>query len=75
MREARGWTDFGITLIGVVGFLGLLAAARLASSDESQLGSIAFIWFFGFAGLKFALPWILSRRRKARRQKLRSALG
>jgi hypothetical protein len=74
MREARGWVDFGVTLIGVGGSLGFLAAARLSPSDESQLGTISVLWLVGFACLKFVLPSVLSKRTKPRRQKLRSAV-
>lgn len=49
--------DVAVTLLGVVGFLGFLAAARMSGPDASLFDVLAFGWFFFFGAIKLCKPW------------------
>lgn len=54
--------DLAVTVIGVMGFLGFLAAARLDDAHASMLDVMAFIWFAILGTVKLCLPRMLFRR-------------
>ena len=78
-RRARARTaamaDFAVTVLGVAGFLGFLLAGRMDDANASPFDVFAFVWFFAFGGIKFCLPWLLSKRSAARRDLGRRAAG
>ncbi len=51
--------DSAVTMLGVVGFLGLLAAARLSDANAPPFDVFALVWFFIFGAIKLFLPWLL----------------
>lgn len=76
-KRARSRTtslfDMTITVLGVVGFLGFLVAARRDDANASPFDAMAYAWFFAFLVLKMCLPWFRSRRETSTRK--RDALG
>src|SRR6202008_126165 len=52
--------DLAVTLLGVVGFLGFLAAARMSNSFPFDVA--AMVWFATFGAIKVALPLLLEKR-------------
>ena len=52
--------DLAVTLLGVVGFLGFLAAARMNSSFPFDVA--AMVWFAAFGAIKVGLPLLLEKR-------------
>lgn len=70
-RKARVRTaamaDFAVTVLGVAGFIGFLLAGRMDDANASPFDVFAFVWFFTFGGIKFCLPWLLSRRAAGKR--------
>ena len=52
--------DLTVTLLGVVGFLGFLAAARMNESFPFDVA--AMVWFATFGAIKVGLPLLLERR-------------
>jgi hypothetical protein len=52
--------DLAVTLLGVVGFLGFLAAARL--NDGFPFDVAAMVWFATFGAIKVGLPLLLEKR-------------
>ena len=54
--------DSAVTVLGVVGFLGFLVAARRDNANASPFDAVAYAWFFAFLVLKMCLPWFRSRR-------------
>jgi hypothetical protein len=71
-KRARSGTalfmDSVVTVLGVAGFLGFLAAARMDDANASPFDAMAYAWFFGFLVLKMCLPWFRSRRAPSRRE-------
>jgi hypothetical protein len=63
--------DMAVTVLGVVGFLGFLVAARMESANSSPYDYMAYAWFFAFGVIKFCLPWMLSKRDATRRGRAR----
>jgi hypothetical protein len=65
-KRARSRTaltaDLTVTVLGVVGFLGFLVAARMDDANSSPFDAMAYIWFFAFGGIKFCLPRFRSKR-------------
>jgi len=70
-RRARERTaavaDFVVTVLGVAGLLGFLLVGRMDNANASPFDVFAFVWFFTFGGIKFFLPWLLSKRAAAKR--------
>jgi hypothetical protein len=68
-----------VTVLGVAGFLGFLLVGRMDDAKASPFDVFAFVWFFTFSGIKFCLPWLLSKRAAAKRssepRSVGSALG
>jgi hypothetical protein len=61
--------DVGVTLLGIVGFLGFLAAARMNEADGAPFDTLALVWFAVFGAIKIGLPRLLANRdRSARRR-------
>ena len=61
--------DVGVTLLGIVGFLGFLAAARMNEADGAPFDTLALVWFAVFGAIKIDLPRLLANRdRSARRR-------
>ncbi|SKA11503.1 hypothetical protein SAMN02745126_03623 [Enhydrobacter aerosaccus] len=54
----------GVQVVGVLGFVGLLSAARVAPDIAPLLQMLAFLWFFVAGALWLALPSLLRRRRQ-----------
>jgi hypothetical protein len=52
--------DLAVTLLGVVGFLGFLAAARM--NDSFPFDVVAMVWFATFGAVKVGLPLLLEKR-------------
>jgi hypothetical protein len=52
--------DLAVTLLGVVGFLGFLAAARM--NDGFPFDVVAMVWFAAFGAVKVGLPLLLEKR-------------
>jgi hypothetical protein len=71
-KRARSRTalfmDSVVTVLGVAGFLGFLAAARMDDANASPFDAMAYAWFFGFLVLKTCLPWFRSHRAPSRRE-------
>jgi hypothetical protein len=61
LRKAET-ADLGVTLLGVVGFLGFLAAARMNVANSSPFDAIALLWFATFGTIKICLPRLLAKR-------------
>jgi predicted lysophospholipase L1 biosynthesis ABC-type transport system permease subunit len=76
-RRSALAADLAVTILGVVGLLGFLVAARMDNPNASLFYAFAFVWFFIFGGIKLWLPWQLSKRaavkRNSARQEVRSA--
>ncbi len=58
--------DLCVTLLGVVGFLGFLAAARMNAVDSSPFDVIALVWFAAFGAIKICLPRLLAKHSGSR---------
>ena len=54
--------DNAVTVLGVVGFLGFLVAARRDDANASPFDAMPYAWFFAFLVLKMCLPWFRPRR-------------
>jgi hypothetical protein len=67
--------DFAVTALGVAGLLGFLLVGRMDDANASPFDVFAFVWFFMFGGIKFFLPWLLSKRAEAKRGAGRGAAG
>jgi hypothetical protein len=52
--------DLAVTLLGIVGFLGFLAAARM--NDSFPFDVVAMVWFATFGAIKVGLPLLLEKR-------------
>jgi hypothetical protein len=61
LRKAET-ADLCVTLLGVVGFLGFLAAARMNEAGSAPFDVIALVWFATFGAIKIGLPWLLAKR-------------
>lgn len=59
--------DFAVTVLGLAGFLGFLAAARISDANAPPFDLLALAWFFSFGTIKLSLPWLLTRWRAANR--------
>ena len=55
--------DLAVTVLGLAGFLGFLAAARL--NDSFPFDVAALVWFAGFGAVKAGLPLLLQKREDA----------
>ena len=58
-ERAASTVDLCVTLLGVVGFLGFLAAARMSGEDSLPFDLIAVLWFVTFCAVKIGLPRLL----------------
>jgi hypothetical protein len=52
--------DLAVTLLGIVGFLGFLAAARM--NDSFPFDVVVMVWFATFGAIKVGLPLLLEKR-------------
>jgi hypothetical protein len=52
--------DLAVTLLGIVGFLGFLAAARM--NDSFPFDIVAMVWFATFGAIKVSLLLLLEKR-------------
>ena len=59
--------DLAVTVLGLAGFLGFLAAARMSDTNAPPFDLFALAWFFSFGAIKLSLPWLLTRWRTASR--------
>ena len=66
-----------VTVLGIAGFLGFLAIARMDDPNASPFDYLAFGWLFAFAAIKASLPRLLSKRSAVSRpaQTANSLLG
>jgi hypothetical protein len=55
-----------ITLVGAIGFVGLLVASHYVPEADTFLQIAAFVWFFAFGTVRITLPRSLARRVLAR---------
>jgi hypothetical protein len=51
-----------ITLVGVIGFVGLLVAGHYVPEADRFLQIAAFVWFFAFGAVRITLQHSLARR-------------
>ena len=61
--------DSAVTVVGLVGFLGLLAAARMNESIPYDVAAL--VWFAVFGAIKIGLPLLLEKQERRTNRRLR----